>query len=75
MPFIQVSMLEGRDDAAKTRLHAALAQAAVETLNAQPETVRVAIYELPAAHWSVGGTPKDGAARKSPATEAIQGES
>jgi 4-oxalocrotonate tautomerase len=57
MPFIQVTMLEGRTTEQKHALMAALTQAAVDSIGAKPESVRVALYEVNADEWSVAGVP------------------
>lgn len=62
MPVIQVTMVEGRPAQAKTALIGALTEAAVATLGAPRETIRVILQEVPAAHWGVGGVPKGGPA-------------
>jgi 4-oxalocrotonate tautomerase len=58
MPLIQVTIVEGRDVAAKRALIAELTGAAVRTLGVEPERVRVLLTEIPAAHWAVGGVSK-----------------
>lgn len=58
MPLIQVTLIEGRPAEAKAELLRTLTEAAVASLNAPRESVRVIIQEVPAAHWAVGGVPK-----------------
>jgi 4-oxalocrotonate tautomerase len=58
MPLVQVSLVEGRPADLKGRLIAELTEAVVRVLDAPPETVRVILYEVPGAHWGVGGKPK-----------------
>jgi 4-oxalocrotonate tautomerase len=58
MPLIQVTLIEGRTDQAKAELIRTLTEAAVASLNAPRESVRVIVQEVPAAHWGVGGVPK-----------------
>lgn len=55
MPIIQVNMLEGRSDAQKESLIAALTDAAVQSLDAPQESVRVMINEMPKQHFGIGG--------------------
>ena len=55
MPFMQVYMLEGRTEEQKEKLIAALTEAAVTSIDAPIETVRVWITEVPLAHWGAGG--------------------
>jgi 4-oxalocrotonate tautomerase len=56
MPFIQVHMLEGRTDEQKEALIAALTEAALTSIGAPVETVRVLITEVPLANWGLNGT-------------------
>ncbi|SFU73359.1 4-oxalocrotonate isomerase [Polaromonas sp. YR568] len=58
MPLIQVTLIEGRPMEAKAELIRTLTEAAVASLNAPREAVRVIVQEVPAAHWGVGGVPK-----------------
>ena len=62
MPFIDVTMIEGRNDAQKADLIARLTDAAVTALGAPAESVRVVLREVPASHWGVAGKPKGGPA-------------
>ncbi len=63
MPIIQVNLIAGRSDEQKARLIAELTDGAVRALDAPRESVRVLIYELPGAHWGVGGNAKGNAAQ------------
>lgn len=58
MPFIDVTMIEGRSNTVKAELIAKLTQAAAETTGAPIETIRVVLREVPGHHWGVGGAPK-----------------
>lgn len=58
MPFIDVTMIEGRPPEKKAAFIKALTDAAVETLGAPRDTVRVVLREVPGEHWAVGGVPK-----------------
>jgi len=58
MPFIDVTMIEGRDAEKKRRLIKELTDAAERVLEAPRASIRVVIREVPAAHWGVGGEPK-----------------
>jgi len=58
MPFIDVTMIEGRSNAVKAELIAKLTQVAAETTGAPVETIRVVLREVPGHHWGVGGKPK-----------------
>lgn len=57
MPFIQVTMLEGRTVEQKHALMKGVTDAVVEALGNKPESIRVAIYEVSKEEWSVGGVP------------------
>ena len=57
MPFIQVTMLEGRTVEQKAELMKKITEATVEAVGAKPESIRVAIYEISKDEWSVGGVP------------------
>ncbi len=58
MPFIDVTMIEGRSDEMKAELIAKLTDAAVEVTGAPIETIRVVLREVPGHHWGIGGKPK-----------------
>jgi 4-oxalocrotonate tautomerase len=55
MPIVRIEMLEGRSAELKAELILRVTDALVTTLAVQPAQVRVLLYELPAAHWAVGG--------------------
>lgn len=55
MPFIQVTMIEGRTVEQKHALIRQITQACISTLDAQPDNVRIAIYEVSADEWGVAG--------------------
>ena len=55
MPIIQAFLLEGRDAATKERFIAAVTDAAVESLKAPRESVRIIITEMPGEHFGVAG--------------------
>ena len=57
MPFIEVTMIEGRTIEAKRTLMKRLTDAAEESLGAPRQSIRVVIREVPAAHWSIAGEP------------------
>lgn len=58
MPLVQVSILEGRSLEVKQTLIKEVTDAVTRTLGANPESVRVLIYEMPKEHWGVGGVSK-----------------
>lgn len=55
MPLVQIHMLEGRSEEQKKRMMVEVTEAIERTLNAPRESIRIAIYEIPRSHWSVGG--------------------
>jgi len=57
MPLIQVTMVEGRTVEQKHALIAALTDAMVDTTATPRDRVRVAIYEISAEEWGIGGVP------------------
>jgi 4-oxalocrotonate tautomerase len=58
MPLVQVTMIEGRTPEQKQALHREVTEAVIRALGVKPESIRTVIYEVPAAHWAVGGEPK-----------------
>lgn len=55
MPFIHVTLIEGRTAEKKEALIAALTQTAHEVIDAPIESIRVCLQEVPAAHWGIAG--------------------
>lgn len=55
MPFVQVTMMEGRTVEQKHELMKRLTDAVVESVGSDPSRVRVAIYEVTPDDWAVGG--------------------
>ena len=55
MPIMQVFLIEGRTEEQKARLISALTDAAVESIGAPIETVRVVITEVPNTQFGIGG--------------------
>lgn len=58
MPFIDVTLIQGRSPEMLKTLIARLTDAAEETLQAPRQSIRVVLREVPATHWAVGGEPK-----------------
>ena len=58
MPIIEVTLLAGRTQEKKLALMRALTKAAIETLDAAPESVRVMIWEIPPENFAVNGVVK-----------------
>lgn len=63
MPLIQVTLIEGRSADEKAALIRNLTEAAVQSVGAPRESIRVILQEVPAAHWGVGGVAKNGPSR------------
>ena len=57
MPLIQVTMVEGRTTEQKHALIRNLSASMSETLGVPLERIRVAIYEISADEWGIGGEP------------------
>ena len=57
MPLIQVTMVQGRTVEQKHALIASLTDAMAGTLGTPRDRIRVAIYEISADEWGVGGEP------------------
>jgi 4-oxalocrotonate tautomerase len=57
MPFLQVTLLEGRTVEQKHDLIRRLTDATAEALGGDPGRIRVAIYEVSADDWGIGGVP------------------
>ena len=57
MPIITINILEGRSKEQKTALIKNVSAAVIETLQVQPESVRVMINEMTADHYGIAGLP------------------
>ena len=57
MPLIQVTMVEGRTREQKHALIRELTNTMSQTLDVPKERIRVAIYEVTADEWGIGGEP------------------
>ncbi|AEV16347.1 MAG: 2-hydroxymuconate tautomerase family protein [Thermus sp.] len=55
MVVLKVTLLEGRSLEKKRELVQRLTEMAARLLGEDPEEVRVILYEVPRAHWAVGG--------------------
>ena len=55
MPIIQAFLLEGRDEATKANFISAVTDAAVNTLKAPRESIRIIITEMPGEHFGIAG--------------------
>ena len=54
MPFIEVTLVEGRSPDQLRALISALSKAASEAVDAPLANVRVVIREVPTTHWAAG---------------------
>lgn len=54
MPFIDVTLAQGRSPEQLRTLMSALTQAAAEAVSAPVESIRVVIREVPTTHWAAG---------------------
>ena len=57
MPFVQITMLEGRTIEKKHDLIKRLTDATAEALGGDPARIRVVIYEVSPDAWGIGGQP------------------
>lgn len=57
MPFIQVTLMEGRTVEQKHELMKRLTDATAEVLGGDPQRIRVALYEVNKDEWAIGGVP------------------
>jgi len=55
MPFIEVTLVEGRTPDRLRALISALTDAASDSLEAPRDSVRVVLREVPATHFAAGG--------------------
>lgn len=58
MPIVEITLIEGRSDEAKERLHAKVADAVHEAIDAPKDAIRIIIHEVPPLHFSVAGVTK-----------------
>ena len=57
MPFIQVTMLEGRPVEVKHELMRRLTEVTAEVVGGDIQRIRVALYEVSRDEWAIGGVP------------------
>ena len=55
MPFIQVTIAEGREPEKVEQLIADITATVSEVLDAPEENVRVLVTEVPKTHWGIAG--------------------
>jgi 4-oxalocrotonate tautomerase len=59
MPLIQITLVQGRDEAMVKRCMKAVAKTVHETLNAPLESIRVIVQQVPGSQWAVGDRTRD----------------
>jgi 4-oxalocrotonate tautomerase len=57
MPFVQVSIMEGRPPEKIKALIENVTDTVAETLDAPKQNVRVLVTEMPKTHWGIAGVP------------------
>jgi len=57
MPFVQVTLMEGRTVEQKHDLIKKVTDAVSDALGGDPQRIRVAIYEVSSDDWGIGGVP------------------
>lgn len=55
MPLVEITIIEGRTSAQKSDLITRVTDAVEGALAAPRQAIRVAIRELPAENWAIGG--------------------
>ncbi|MBS1218644.1 MAG: 4-oxalocrotonate tautomerase [Proteobacteria bacterium] len=55
MPFAQLYIAEGRNDAQKKLLIEKVTQAFVDAVGVKPESVWITVQDIPKTQWGVGG--------------------
>ncbi|HAC33683.1 MAG TPA: 4-oxalocrotonate tautomerase [Gammaproteobacteria bacterium] len=60
MPFLQVNLMEGRDEQTKRELIQELTETVTRVLGSPQESIRVQLIEVPTTNWGIAGkTAKD----------------
>ena len=57
MPFLQMHTIEGRPEEKKKQLIAELTETVCKVLEADPQSVRVELIEVPPENWGIAGVP------------------
>ncbi|MCD6183302.1 MAG: 2-hydroxymuconate tautomerase family protein [Thermovirga sp.] len=55
MPVVQIHFLEGRSYEQKRKLVSKVTETICESLDVQPQQVRIILDEIPKTHYSIGG--------------------
>jgi 4-oxalocrotonate tautomerase len=59
MPLVQITLVQGRDEATVKRCMKAVAKTIHETLGAPLASIRVIVQQVPASQWAVGDQTRD----------------
>jgi 4-oxalocrotonate tautomerase len=59
MPIVQISLVQGRDEATLKRLVKEVARTVHTSIGAPLSTVRVIVHQVPAALWAIGDETRD----------------
>ena len=59
MPIVQITLVEGREDAAIKRCVKEVARVVRETLDAPVSSIRVMVYQVPPSQFVVGDQTRD----------------
>ncbi|SER69393.1 4-oxalocrotonate tautomerase [Psychrobacillus sp. OK032] len=55
MPFIQITIAEGRDPEKKEKLIYEITETVSAVIDAPKESIRVLLTEVPTTHWGIAG--------------------
>ncbi len=55
MPLVEITLIEGRTAEQKAALITEVTGAVERSISAPRDAIRVALRELPAEHWAIGG--------------------
>jgi 4-oxalocrotonate tautomerase len=58
MPFVEITLIEGRTQEQKRALFESITAAVVAHADVKPESVRVVLREVPPENWAIGGVPR-----------------
>lgn len=58
MPFVQISIIQGRTPEKKEELIKKVTDAVADTLGVPKDRVRILIYDLPKDNIGIGGVPR-----------------
>ncbi len=66
MPIVQITLIEGRNQAIKADVIKRVTDAIVDSTSAPRESIRVILNEVPAGNWGVGGVLWQDSRKKQP---------